>query len=359
MELTKQLANEVIERLAGDIDFSINIMDKAGLILASTNENRVGEVHAGAQSVLNTLTTVIIDQDNVEEFPNSKPGVNVPVYLNQEVIGVVGITGEPDEVLPIAKVFKVTVEMVIEQIYHERQYFYQEQLLQNWLQKLLHPLMIDEKEVFKQGQRIVEFEETQSYQVLVFQSENINLYLDQIKRAISAVADPLFTTMLQNEEVISCVPQTISNEMIKSFEKLNLDRIGIGTFERGLMGIRKSYFYAKDAMKLITSQNIASVTDYTLEVLTSKLPEDVIQDFYQKELDQLKFLSSDYHKTIKTFVAYDFQMNQTADKLHIHRNTLNYRLDMVSQIVGLDPKKAKDLFVLWLLLNQLGCANDQ
>lgn len=54
--------------------------------------------------------------------------------------------------------------------------------------------------------------------------------------------------------------------------------------------------------------------------------------------------------TFWAFFETDGKLQDTADILHVHRNTLAYRLDKIHDLTGLDPRHYTDLVVLYLSL---------
>jgi carbohydrate diacid regulator len=56
--LDARLAQEIVSRTMRIIPFNVNVMDAHGVILASGNPARVGELHAGALLALRTLGPV-------------------------------------------------------------------------------------------------------------------------------------------------------------------------------------------------------------------------------------------------------------------------------------------------------------
>ena len=48
----------------------------------------------------------------------------------------------------------------------------------------------------------------------------------------------------------------------------------------------------------------------------------------------------------RAFVAHNQSVNETASELHLHRNTLIYRLNRVKTVSGYDPRQALDLVAL-------------
>ncbi len=88
---------------------TINIMDQKGIIIASTEKHRIGDFHQGAAEVLETGKPVLIKIEDLPRYPGTKEGYNMPIFLNDEIIGVVGIFGCEEEVQSIANLLRVYV----------------------------------------------------------------------------------------------------------------------------------------------------------------------------------------------------------------------------------------------------------
>ena len=86
---------------------TINIMDQKGIIIASTEKHRIGDFHQGAAEVLETGKPVLIKIEDLPRYPGTKEGYNMPIFLNDEIIGVVGIFGCEEEVQSIANLLRV------------------------------------------------------------------------------------------------------------------------------------------------------------------------------------------------------------------------------------------------------------
>lgn len=88
---------------------TINIMDQKGIIIASTEKHRIGDFHQGAAEVLETGKPVLIKIEDLPRYPGTKEGYNMPIFLNDEIIGVVGIFGCEEEVQSVANLLRVYV----------------------------------------------------------------------------------------------------------------------------------------------------------------------------------------------------------------------------------------------------------
>lgn len=95
---------------------TINIMDQRGIIIASTEKHRIGDFHQGASEVLATGKPVRIKKEDLPRYPGTKEGYNMPIFLNDEIIGVVGIFGCEEEVQSIANLLRVYVTQSFSQL---------------------------------------------------------------------------------------------------------------------------------------------------------------------------------------------------------------------------------------------------
>lgn len=66
--------------------------------------------------------------------------------------------------------------------------------------------------------------------------------------------------------------------------------------------------------------------------------------------------ATDLLNTFRVYFENNGHLQQTADELHIHRNTLNYRLDMIHKTTKLDPRNYQDLIFLYIVF--LGTSSD-
>ena len=60
--------------------------------------------------------------------------------------------------------------------------------------------------------------------------------------------------------------------------------------------------------------------------------------------------SSDLLETLEAFLACELDRRRTAQQLHVHPNTLDYRLRRIAELTGLEPGRPRDLVLLELAL---------
>lgn len=358
MKLTQNLATEIIDRLTPYIQVPMNLMDLSGRIVASSDPDRHMQVHQGAIAVMNRGEDVVIDEGNLHEFPGTKKGVNLPIIHRGQMAGVVGLTGEPDEIMQAAGVTKASVEIALEQIYIQRQTFYQERQWENWLHQLLHPREIDETYLAEEARYTLNAEMAGTWRALVIQSDQslsdktgqLQALLDQLN------VSPLFSVMYRETEFVIVLPSdqepTTFAEKIVQQSDIHM-RIGVGNLHNDIPGIRASYFEATQALRFSGSDPVAKSSDWELERLIDSIPHETyraIAEPYQKKLESLDHV---YISTLRELLARNFKIKETADALHIHRNTLNYRITQIEEKTGLSPGNLKDAILLTVILQYI------
>ncbi|MCI6606953.1 MAG: hypothetical protein MSB07_04015, partial [Mitsuokella jalaludinii] len=117
MELQEQQARAIVHEINTVLPQKINLMNKEGIIIASTDPERVQSFHGGAARII---------QDNLDElrihrydeYPGARPGTNFMLQVEGEPIGVLGITGVYETILPLANVIRKMTELLV----HEQEY---------------------------------------------------------------------------------------------------------------------------------------------------------------------------------------------------------------------------------------------
>lgn len=111
--MTRDMAQHVIDTIKPTVRHNINIMDSHGVIIAAVDPERVGTHHAGAlDAVVAQEPVEIWDRDDTSGV---RPGVNIPLWYDGAVRGVVGLTGNPDDVRSTAELIALTVELLLTQ----------------------------------------------------------------------------------------------------------------------------------------------------------------------------------------------------------------------------------------------------
>ena len=112
MFISEAAALSIVREMKEITGHDINIMDGTGTIFASTDPGRVGQRHEGACQILSQkLPRLTVQEDR--RPGGIRPGVNLPIQLDGETVGVIGITGTPEEVDSLGAILKRMTESMV------------------------------------------------------------------------------------------------------------------------------------------------------------------------------------------------------------------------------------------------------
>ena len=121
--------------------------------------------------------------------------------------------------------------------------------------------------------------------------------------------------------------------------------VGVGNYHPGLEGLRQSYHEATSAIELGAQtwdvDRIYHIDDFgVVAPLLSGVDENNI--YFSRELLDRLGENHEIIQTLEAFFNFDMSLTRTAETLKIHRNTLVYRLDRITETLGLDPRAFDD-----------------
>jgi len=106
--LLDDIANELVSATSELVGGrTINIMNPDGIIIASTEKERIGSLHQGALEAARTGRTVIVSKGQLSQYLGAKEGYNMPLRVCGRIIGVVGLHGNPEEIQDLAHLLEV------------------------------------------------------------------------------------------------------------------------------------------------------------------------------------------------------------------------------------------------------------
>lgn len=129
--------------------------------------------------------------------------------------------------------------------------------------------------------------------------------------------------------------------------------IGVGNYHPGIDGLRQSYDEAVSAIELGTQNwdknRVYHIDDFgVVAPLLSGVDEENI--YFSRELLDKLGESDGVIETLESFFKNNMGLTQTAQELKIHRNTLVYRLQRITELLELDPRNFDDAIQIKLAI---------
>ncbi len=109
--ITKELSDRVVGIVHGITGGDVNIMTGEGRIISSADPARVGSIHEGGARIMKKeVGEIAITPAMAKEIQGAKAGYNGGIYYKKQLIGCIGIGGDPELVKPLQKMAAVIVE---------------------------------------------------------------------------------------------------------------------------------------------------------------------------------------------------------------------------------------------------------
>ena len=107
------LGQQIVEELSTLIDQSVLVTDRTGFIIASTDPQRLNTFHEGASISIKSLKQLHMTEEMSKTLKGVRPGMVMPIVIEEKAIGVIGITGTPKTVEKYAKLVRKVVELFV------------------------------------------------------------------------------------------------------------------------------------------------------------------------------------------------------------------------------------------------------
>lgn len=372
--LDSRLAQDIVTRTMRIIPFNVNVMDAHGVILASGNPERVGELHAGALLALAKKLAVEIDAAAARKLHGAQPGTNLPLCVGGQVCGAVGLSGAPDEVRQFGELVRLTAEMILEQAALAAELQDNARYREAFVLNLIRGDASQRPELEGWARRLgLDLERTQLVFLLELQPDpnGAASALHDIQRlqtrllarredALTATVGPSEMVLLDAWETGRKGFETTPQRRLEALAQLLREEceppfmLAMGIALPGLEGAAISYQSARAAGRLGRLRHpraqVLSYYDLALPVLLSGL--DSGWQAHQLRMP-LARLAQDKSRTmlratLDTWFAHNENAAATAAALGIHRNTLDYRLRRIGELTGLDLGRSEDKLMLYV-----------
>ncbi|WP_446450511.1 CdaR family transcriptional regulator [Tuanshanicoccus lijuaniae] len=363
MMIDVKVAQHIVERMKGIINQELNFFSIDGVIIASTDPIRIGQSrHEGAKVVLETQQPVIIEYEG--QFEGAKQGINLPVIIDQQIIGVIGITGKKEEVLHFGEIIKQMTEVLILNNSARELLFNRRNINQNIIDYVLQP-STNEKHTIEMLYDIDFSRERQAIVGTNFNEKQIHLMDDissiylELEMLIGEPQQSFFDirgntiTILYTSKSIKQAEQLTFHihNMLKN--KFNLNFIfGIGTVARNETELNESIKQAKSAMhwnRILAQNPILHYKEMGFGIVLNDIKQISIEHYLNsifkkksaQEIDEIVELISIYEK-------HNGSIQKCAEELFIHKNTVQYKLNKIKNDTGYSPRILSEYFILKL-----------
>ena len=352
-KIDRELAEQIVNTIKDVCDHDINFIAPSGIILASTDSSRVGTFHEIGQQAAASGSVLEVTEDN--NFSGTKQGINLPLYHNEHLLAVIGITGIPDKVRSYAYLAERITNLLIREQelnqYSRRQadkkHFVIQSLIRNetdnqeYLTSCLHEFKID----LNTKKRIVLIRTNKQNPIT-----NRSI-LEQKIQQMFAQAHVCLHTFNYPGDFIALIEETDfekQNYIFKLFAKEHFDILDIAVGKpTSLFQLHISYQSAETALHslIISSEHYVIFDNLTLELILSTIAPENQKEFLAKTIAPLN--EQELH-LLEVYFSEEMSLAATSERLFLHKNTLQYKLNAIQKKCSLNPRKFQDAVLLYL-----------
>ena len=99
------------------------------------------------------------------------------------------------------------------------------------------------------------------------------------------------------------------------------------------------------------SNELIFYDNFSVDFLLKNIPRKIRQDFSDRIFAGFRNKElKKWLRTLQVFFKYNGSINETANQLFMHKNTLQYRINKIAEVTGYNPRITKEGFVLYLAL---------
>ncbi len=401
--INSELAQAIVDRTMLIINRNINIMNEKGYIIASGNKKRIGTFHEGAEKVIKSGEKAEVTIKEAETLEGVHPGISLPITFESRIVGVIGITGEPEDIRSYGELVRYTAELMLEQASLKDEIYLQKTARRSFFHDLLSGNHGNDENIFVQRGRMLGFDLSLSRAAIVVKMDIhkynnkhqrnknyediannlmiIQKYEDELIKELRFklnIKNEVIMDFFDNESLVILVQDEYKNPVqekdssINDFVKSIINIVKQKVEGDVFIGISEAYSdwrdyplsYKEGELSLIIGQiffpkeNIYFFKDIQFEYSLTHIPKNLNKSFSSQILSDLINKPFNSYKvellnTLETFFSKDMDVSKTAKSLFVHRNTVLFRLNKVKDITGYDANRFTDGFKLFLALKLL------
>ncbi|MCL5676785.1 MAG: helix-turn-helix domain-containing protein, partial [Firmicutes bacterium] len=365
MQITKDVAQAVVERFASTFEVGMDITNGIGVVMAGTNPAR--------RSMVDKRAALVVKREEPWEETNdrdTKAKVYLPIFFDAVVVGVVITYGLPELARPIARLAKSVTEMVLHQTSRKTRKVLSEWTLEGFTRDLLYgdykqspsmeklirreamalgynldiPRVVLAIEVSNLAQKALEGYSKGSTSGEVFSSQVKDDVIQLLRSGeegelVSFVGRQHFAVLTagtggDQDAVRARIVRHAVGMVGDLEERLGLQAVvGIGRVHCGVIGMTQSFTEASKAItlgkRLQRDKKVHHIDELGVAGIISLIPTEVRRSIIEEMLSRARdyrALDAELLHTAEVFCRENLNASHASEALFIHRNTLMYRL---------------------------------
>lgn len=369
--ISKAAAQAIVEEIGEEIKENVNMMDNTGVIIASTDPERIGQIHEGAVRIIaEGLTELYIPCEM--ETETARTGLNLPLVVGGEIVGVVGITGEKKRIAGYGNIVRRMTEiMVLDSIQKDAERYDRRvrfRFIEEWLGKAG---TLYRKDFIERGKHLG-IDVTKKYRVMVIYFKDYQNLSDTLEgQRLLEDMEACIRHETERRELlylreparqICLIPYCEDNELEKTakelaqiIEKRYRREIVAGVDSSVSTGTNVGQKCVEANKAVLNAMHQGKLFEYydnlNIELFLNEISEDTMEEYLGKLFGAMPQEQRSYYMSlIECYFAYDGSITKMAEALYMHKNTLQYKLKKMIEITGKDIRLPSDATIYYMAL---------
>ena len=371
--LSTQLAERIVTEANAVIPEKISIMDQRGIIIAASDAACVGGFHEGAWMVLSQhLPELIVREDGrLDRVP---PGLNCPIAAAGQVLGVLSVAGDYEKIADKARVIQRMAELMLSEAHRAYERLTGENVRNRYLDEWLNgdPKNIDA--AFAERGRELNMDILIPRRVLAcsaYHPQNaqdmatlraIDSAEQMIERYIGCMDENNLFLRSASKLICMVTPQSDAElERIAAALQVRVEReyhlslaIGIDDTPADYTEMHRNCVKAERALAACMRTHkwfIRKSGDLNMEVFADQVDAVTKQEYVRKIMRGFTDAEIAQQLTmLEIFYDHDGSITKTAERLFIHKNTLQYKLRRIAERTGYDPRSIRHSSLFYIAI---------
>jgi len=343
--MPKKVYQGFVNQIKGIIDSEIGIMDDSGVIIACSDERKVGQN-------IPEIQKNIVDR---EEFIILGEFLFHKIFIRNKleyIIYIEASVAEGQKYLSLISVNLTNMKMLYDEKYDKS----------SFIKDILNENILPGDIAFRAKELHISMD-INRVAVLIKSEKAKDVYVYDIIQGMFPNKAKDFIMMLDDEHIV-LIKELKASESFKEIEKtarIIVDTmlsesmvktvVAIGTVVNNIADIKQSLKEAQIAQRIgeifESEKPVISYSSLGVGRLIYELPEGICTLFLDEVFRNgpLELLDSEILFTIQKFFENNLNVSETSRQLYVHRNTLVYRLDKIQKVTGLDLRRFDDAII--------------
>ena len=363
--LENSLAEKLIEQVTKYTSYNVNIMNEQGVIIASRNPERIGKFHEVAWQIVHGTTDIMVTE-NDNEYPGVLSGINMVIEIEGKREGVVGVTGNPEEIRPIALIIKMAIETLIKYENQKMQAFRRQTRKDRFMEMLTQKQYRAPQDIQKLAAELNYREDLIRIPILCHlqSASDQEAFLHSIKNGREHLTQDISFQMedryilifktLKGEHLFSDYKFLLADYLKSTLKWMREEEICctfyVGTFQTSFSQYYYSYQHCKWLETHIFGEHQAFYFyDFIGEYITSCIPRQELQQIFNVFAQKLpEDFRKNYIEIVGSLIQNNFNIQNAARQCFMHKNTFTYRYNKIREVLRLDHQRSMD--DTWMLI---------